>query len=103
MLNLVLGDGAAALVGVSFGRHKLPGGKKSIEGSLSMFLVCLIHNAIIFWSCSRGVEVFALINSIVAVVFEYYGAIDDNISIPVMSALAMKYLSWRLGIEIPPL
>lgn len=47
LLYLVLGDMTAALVGVSFGGDAVVvklgrSGKKSVEGSLGMFVVCFI-------------------------------------------------------------
>ena len=45
------GDAAAALVGIPFGKHKIPGrlsdGKKSWEGSLAMFLTAWICGYIV--------------------------------------------------------
>jgi len=41
LLCLALGDAAAALVGKAWGRHRLPGSAKSVEGSLACLLVCL--------------------------------------------------------------
>ena len=38
LLYLALGDAAAALVGKAAGRHKIAGGKKSVEGSAACFL-----------------------------------------------------------------
>ena len=47
-----IGDAAAALVGVSFGKHKvhlkLADGKKSWEGTAAMFLVSLICGLAVF-------------------------------------------------------
>ena len=40
LLYVALGDAAAALVGKSLGRHRLPGSRKSIEGSLGCFAAC---------------------------------------------------------------
>ena len=48
ILFLVLGDMSAAIIGVSFGGDALGqlklgrSGKKSLEGSLAMFLVCFV-------------------------------------------------------------
>ena len=41
LLSLALGDAAAALAGKAWGRHRLPGSAKSVEGSLACLLVCL--------------------------------------------------------------
>ena len=45
------GDAAAALVGIPFGKHKIPGklsdGKKSWEGSIAMFLTAWICGCIV--------------------------------------------------------
>jgi hypothetical protein len=46
MLNLVLGDMSAALVGISIGRIKI--GRKSLEGTLAMWAVCTIVGAVFF-------------------------------------------------------
>merc|ERR1712173_443486 len=47
IIFLVLGDMIAALIGRSFGRSVCslkigPGGKKSVEGSAAMFVICFI-------------------------------------------------------------
>lgn len=58
------GDAAAALVGKKFGKHKIKwkitDGKKSIEGSLSMFVVSFISVMIIL-SYRGGLSVVAII------------------------------------------
>jgi dolichol kinase len=41
LLCLALGDAAAALAGKAWGRRRLPGSAKSIEGSCACLLVCL--------------------------------------------------------------
>ena len=41
LLCLALGDAAAALAGKAWGRRRLPGSAKSVEGSLACLLVCL--------------------------------------------------------------
>lgn len=46
------GDAAAALIGKRFGRHKIPGTKKSWEGTLSMFAVSFA--CVLTILCFRG-------------------------------------------------
>ena len=41
LLCLALGDAAAALFGKAFGRHRILGGAKSLEGSLACLAVCV--------------------------------------------------------------
>jgi len=42
VLCLALGDAAAALAGKAWGRHRLLGSSKTLEGSLACLLVCLV-------------------------------------------------------------
>ena len=53
VLFLVLGDMSAAIIGVSFGQETCTvklgrGGKKSIEGSVAMFIVCFLVGSTTF-------------------------------------------------------
>lgn len=47
---MVYGDGLASLIGKRYGKHKynLTGDQKSIEGSLTMFIVIIISSAFVF-------------------------------------------------------
>merc|ERR1712008_397319 len=56
IIFLVLGDMSAALIGRSLGQSVCtmkigPGGKKSVEGSVAMFVVCLFSGCVIFSRC----------------------------------------------------
>ncbi len=105
ILNLVLGDGAAALVGLSFGKTKIFGLKKSIEGSLAMFCVCLLVNLPLLWNATRGGEVLAVAGALASTLVELrppFG-FDDNFAIPSISGLIMTATATRLAIEFPPL
>lgn len=42
ILYLALGDAAAALAGKAWGRHKILGGRKSVEGALANLAACLV-------------------------------------------------------------
>lgn len=97
IIFLVLGDMSAALVGRSFGGSICtmrigPGGKKSVEGTAAMFLVCSVFGCTIFSQVhlrEYAVLIAALVGSL-AEVYEPFG-INDNVAIPVLSALALTF------------
>lgn len=95
IIFLVMGDMAAALIGRSFGRSIVnigvgPGGKKSVEGSAAMFIVCMVFGCSIFSQVHlREYPVFCA--SLVATLVELYEpfGINDNVCIPFLSSLAL--------------
>lgn len=100
---LVFGDMSAALIGVSFGGEiaviKLGrAGKKSAEGSIAMFVVCSIIG-IIFFRAAPVSEYIAAFGATVATLVELYEpfGLDDNLTIPVCSSLALTYAFHRVG------
>lgn len=100
ILFLVLGDLSAAIIGVSFGGEKVSlklgrEGKKSLEGSLAMFAVCMTVGCIIF----AGVELReygVFVGALIATLTELHEplGLNDNLTIPLFSAIAMQ---WGLG------
>ncbi|MHC1604700.1 MAG: diacylglycerol/polyprenol kinase family protein [Candidatus Methanofastidiosia archaeon] len=80
---LVVGDSAAALVGKSYGKHKIYR-SKTLEG----FLSCLI---ISFFICLILLPLsIAFVGSVVAAVTELFSRkLNDNLSIPIVAGLAM--------------
>eukprot|EP00927_Polykrikos_kofoidii_P061194 TRINITY_DN56061_c0_g1_i1.p1 TRINITY_DN56061_c0_g1~~TRINITY_DN56061_c0_g1_i1.p1 ORF type:complete len:291 (-),score=33.81 TRINITY_DN56061_c0_g1_i1:314-1186(-) len=97
IIFLVLGDMAAALIGRSFGQSfcsmKLgTDGKKSAEGSVAMFLVCLTMGCTIFSEVHLR-EYAVCISALVATLTELYEpfGINDNVSIPILSSLALTF------------
>eukprot|EP00026_Physarum_polycephalum_P013172 Phypoly_transcript_13547.p1 GENE.Phypoly_transcript_13547~~Phypoly_transcript_13547.p1 ORF type:complete len:268 (+),score=20.47 Phypoly_transcript_13547:105-908(+) len=100
ILFLIIGDFMAALVGISYGRIKI--GKKSLEGSVACFLSCFIICFLMFWHVKLG-EQLAFWGALAATVTELLNPpfIDDNLSIPCVSALAIHLIALRLNIEIP--
>ncbi len=81
---IIVGDTFAALIGRKFGRHRF--GRKSVEGSLA----CLAGTVIV--AClAPGISLtVGLIGAVVATVVEALSTrIDDNISVPILSGLAM--------------
>jgi len=97
IIMLVMGDMSAALIGRSFGQSicslKIgPGGKKSVEGSAAMFLVCLVFGCTIFSQVHLR-EYAVFIASLLATLVELYEplGINDNVTIPVISGLALTF------------
>lgn len=89
---IVIGDTLAALVGRKFGRHKF--GRKSLEGSLA----CLVGTLLVaFFTPGLALPV-ALCGAFVAAFVEAFsGPIDDNVSVPLISGLAMLIIEKILG------
>lgn len=82
---LAVGDTFAAVIGLSFGKRKLAGGKKSVEGSLACFVVTFLFA--LFWLD----PLVALTGAISATLAEMSGfPLDDNLKIPIVSGLGMS-------------
>ena len=103
VLWLVLGDLSAALIGVSFGGDAVVvklgrEGKKSLEGSVAMFIVCFVTGMIVFQEvplCEYGVFFGSLVASLTEL-YEPFG-LNDNLTIPVFSALGLHWGLLRVG------
>jgi dolichol kinase len=97
MCFLALGDPLAAIVGMSMGRHKIPGTKKSVEGSLACFAACLVASLLIGHALLGLPVSLALFGAAWATVLELFSLnIDDNFLIPVASAAGMWVVSFML-------
>jgi len=89
ILISVLADGGAAIAGSMWGRHKLVG-KKTLEGSLTLFLIAI---ALAAWLVEPLLA--ALAGAIVAACVELL-PMNDNLTVPIAAGLAMhavRYLS----------
>ena len=89
---IIVGDTLAAMIGRKFGRHRFKG--KSVEGSLG----CLAGTVIVAFVVASFEPSFllqvGLIGAVVATVTEAVSfSIDDNISVPLVSGLAMTLLT----------
>jgi dolichol kinase len=86
LLFLSIGDSAAALVGMRWGRTTLVPGK-TLEGTLACLASCSIIGIAV-----PGVPFIAgITGALTATIVELlgFGAMDDNFGIPILSALAM--------------
>ncbi|MEA2030603.1 MAG: SEC59/DGK1/VTE5 family protein [candidate division Zixibacteria bacterium] len=81
---IIVGDTLAALVGRRFGRHKFRG--KSLEGSGA----CLLGTVAVIFVVPELAVPIGLVGAVVATVVEALPlGIDDNITVPLLSGLAM--------------
>lgn len=96
MLYLVLGDLSAAIIGISFGNTKI--NNKSFEGFCACFVTCFIIGTALFWKLPLF-EVLAWNGALVASIVELFSPfqVDDNLSIPILSALTLQLTVWRLS------
>ena len=97
IVPLVYGDGFAALIGIKFGKVKFSvfGSTKSLEGSLSMFVVTSVMSVFVWmvftsigYSMPEFNIVYILLISAVATLCEAfsYGGID-NLTVPALTAI----------------
>ncbi len=84
---LVIGDPAAALVGIRFGTHRV--GAKSLEGSLAFLAACMLP--VLFLT---PVPLSARMGGAVAATMAelFSGPLDDNFTIPLVSGLVVVLL-----------
>ncbi|MFP4378892.1 MAG: diacylglycerol/polyprenol kinase family protein [Candidatus Sumerlaeia bacterium] len=94
MCFLAIGDPLAALIGKPFGRHKIPGQGKSLEGSIACFLACIfIGTGIGFFVLGLPMWLI-LMGALVTTILEVQNfKIDDNFLIPVGAGLSMQ-IAW---------
>jgi len=92
---LILGDAAASLFGQKYGRTKIL--NKSLEGSLAMFVVCLISGFFLLWIGLDLTPNLVIVGSLAATAAELIplkkkSIIDDNLTIGIISGLVMLLL-----------
>ncbi|MDY0294820.1 MAG: hypothetical protein RBQ71_03330 [Acholeplasmataceae bacterium] len=94
ILVMGYGDGLAAVIGTAYGKHKLAFGK-SIEGSLTMFIVSfiIVFGISLFLTSIISAVFIALGVAIVATVVELLTPKGlDNLSVPLSSSLIFYLL-----------
>ena len=84
IVPMVYGDGFAALIGQKFGRikYKVFGGTKSLEGSLTMFVVTTVMSVFV-WMVFTTIG-YPMPNTICEALS--YGGID-NLTVPALTAI----------------
>ncbi len=91
MAMLMVGDGAAAVVGRRYGKTKWPGGLKSVEGTAAYALTAFgVGLAVVAWPGSElSVAMCAVGAGVGAIVEALPIPVNDNVRVPVLSGLAM--------------
>lgn len=88
MLYLTVGDGLAGFVGRTWGRHRI--GNKSVEGSLACFLGAWMVGALVLTPSVGRPEI--LLGAVLVTVLEALSIPpDDNLTLPLLSGLALHF------------
>ena len=92
---LMVGDGAAAVVGRRFGRTRWPGSPKSVEGSAAYaataFAVGLV---VVAWPGSELTVGVCAVGAVAGAAFEAVPIpLNDNVRVPLLAGLAMAAAS----------
>jgi len=93
---LSIGDTMAAIVGIRFGKRKLPGQQKSVEGSIACFLSTFVFGVLFYiFDLQLGLSlVTIMVGAVTATLAEaWHIRFDDNFKIPLMSGMLMYLAS----------
>ena len=91
--QLAFGDAAAALCGKAFGRTKILGGKKSLEGSLAGLAAC--YAIAILCGVRPGAALLSALAAMMVELLPTTGLFNDNLWMPVASALVLRLVGAR--------
>ena len=96
LLFLSVGDFMAAVIGNKLGRHRIH--DKSLEGSLACLISCLLTAIIMSAATTEVLPLAAVIGAVSATITEFLPIpIDDNLTIPLVSAGLMTMTTFYLG------
>jgi dolichol kinase len=95
LVMLMVGDGAAAVVGRKFGRTHYPGSPKSAEGSAAFFATALLAAWPLTWWPAPGLGVWVLVGgaAVAAVAEAVPFPVNDNLRVPLIAGGAMVLLA----------
>lgn len=93
LLFLILGDLGAWAIGKAFGKIKVL--DKTLEGTIACFVICALI-AFIFFKIFQFNLIIGIMGAFVATLIELYPIQDDNLTIPLVSAVVMTILSFLI-------
>lgn len=102
-LILAFGDPWASVIGIKFGKRKIFGGRKTLEGVLGGMAVCTLVSAVFFAATGLVAPAMivpaALLAGLTGALAESmpFERIDDNFTIPVVTAPALAGIVALLG------
>ena len=83
---LAIGDAAASAIGIKFGKHKWPGSKKSLEGTLGAFIFTWICLILIIFLSNENINLnqlfLLMIPSLISSIDEAFTSQIDNLTLP---------------------
>lgn len=96
LLFLAFADPLASYVGILYGKDKIFG-QKSLQGFLAAFAVCGSLSMMFLWGTPHSFErifICSLLAGLLGAVAELLpvGKLDDNFTLPVLSAIGLKIL-----------
>lgn len=94
---LTVGDAFASIIGMKWGKRKIFGTEKTLEGFLGFFVSCTIYGVIFYYSYFKNLYlnllIIIIIGALAAAITEAVNLrINDNITIPILSGLVMSIL-----------
>lgn len=101
MLFLAFADPIASFFGIKFGKDKIFG-NKSLQGTLAAFVTCTILTYVFLsthWLLVDRIYIVAILGGLIGALAELIpiGNLDDNLSLPVLSASALWVLFTLFG------
>ena len=97
ILFLIFSDPISSAVGILFGKDKILGGKKSLQGAAAGFVTCYmlaLFYTLNFVPMTYSLLGFALVAGIIGSISELLSIfVDDNLTVPIISTIGLTVLN----------
>lgn len=98
---LAIADPVASYFGIRFGKDRLVG-NKTLQGTLAAFVICTIIAALYFYSKDLMVDRILAVSLLAGLIGAFselipIGKLDDNLTFPILSAVALYGLFYVFG------